>query len=51
VPTDSTNISEKLFKLPSFTNRKIGCIAVGDFHTLVVASGCTCMKNDITVIG
>lgn len=43
--------SNKVFILPQFTNRKVTNIAVGDFHTLVVTSGCTCMTTKIDAMG
>ena len=34
--------SSKVHQLYQFNNRKIFQVALGDFHTLVIASGCTC---------
>ena len=42
---------DKIFTLAQFTNRKVADIAVGDYHSLVVASGCTCMSSKIDSIG
>lgn len=39
---DSQKAGEQIFRLPQFNQRKMLEIAVGDFHTLVVASGCNC---------
>jgi alpha-tubulin suppressor-like RCC1 family protein len=46
---DSQKSGENVFKLKQFNNRKVHEIAVGDFHTLVVASGCNCVDpvNDV----
>lgn len=40
---DSQSPEDSIFRLEQFNQRKIFEIAVGDFHTLVVASGCNCV--------
>ena len=34
--------SSKVYQLHQFNNKKVYSVAVGDFHTLAVASGCNC---------
>ena len=45
------NNKNRVFTLPQFINRKLSDIAVGDYHTLVVASGCTCMSLNLEEMG
>jgi hypothetical protein len=35
--------SDKLHSLPEFNNKKVYQLAVGDFHTLALVSGCNCV--------
>ena len=32
--------------LPELIHKKINSVACGDFHTMLVVSGCTCMRDD-----
>lgn len=39
---DSQEFGERVFRLEQFNQKRVFEIAVGDFHTLVLASGCNC---------
>lgn len=38
----SQNAGERVYRLEQFNQRRVFQIAMGDFHTLVLASGCNC---------
>ena len=40
----------RLYSLPHFANRKVLSLAVGDYHTLAVASGCTCQRARVDAV-
>ena len=37
--------SEKVYSLEKFINKKIYSLAVGDYHTILIASGCNCVET------
>ena len=34
-----------VYKLSEFTNKKIHAFAVGDYHSVLIASGCNCVDS------
>jgi hypothetical protein len=36
---------ESLKAITAFTNKKVFSIATGDYHTIVIASGCNCIDT------
>mmetsp|Transcript_35031 Transcript_35031/g.46107 ORF Transcript_35031/g.46107 Transcript_35031/m.46107 type:complete len:85 (+) Transcript_35031:63-317(+) len=37
--------AERIYTLSEFTNKKIHAFAVGDYHSVLIASGCNCIDS------
>jgi len=41
----NTALAERIYFLDEFTNKKIYAFAVGDYHSVLIASGCNCVDS------